>query len=110
MASRLTKMAERVRACLGPVDPVLADAARVLEAPSPHLLPLVQPERRQVAHAAARAFEHGWRRGADWHGPRRALRRAAEFDKNRPADLAVELRELQVERLRVIDEAPSPFD
>lgn len=109
MASRLTKMAERVRACLGPVDPVLADAVRVLEAQSPHLLPLVQPERRQVAVTCVRGLEAGWRRGSGAAGLRRALRRFPEFDECR-FDVAVELRELHAELVRVVDECPGRWD
>jgi hypothetical protein len=109
MATRLARIRAIVRTCLGPIDHAEDDVLRVLDG-SAYLLPVCQPERRQVAREAARALENGWRRGSGRQGLRRALRRAAELDENRPTDVAVELRELHVELLRVIDEDPSPFD
>jgi len=54
-------------------------------------------------------LEAGWRRDSCAAGLRRALRRFPEFDECQ-LDVAVELRELYVELLRVIAEDPSPFD
>lgn len=110
MASKLARIRDRVRAALGPVNPSENDVLRCLESGSVWMLPMVQPERRQTAREAARALEHGWTRDAGRRGLRRALREAAELDEQRPIRVAPELVELHAALVRLIEEAPDPFD
>ena len=93
MASKLSRLRDRLAAVLGKPDPLLQDVLETLERRVTVFLPMTEPERSQVAREAVRAIEAGWRPGDGMLGLRRALRSGVEFGQVEP-DVAPELERL----------------